>query len=153
MKFELKKPCKNCPFLKDSVSPFNKGWLSSHRAQGIVDSLVKDGGTFPCHKTVNYDYEDDIAELEELGEEEAAKNIYKKKIEGSQYCAGALILMLKIDNPSQMTQIAQRLGLFKEEELLDKDKVVDSIEEFVNMHGNSLDTVIEQRACDKGTDK
>ena len=140
MRFDLKKPCKNCPFLKPSVQPMNKGWLSKERAQGIIDNLLHQGGTFPCHKTTNID--DDFNYDVEFESEEAAREAeteaWHRNVSGSQYCAGALILMLKCGNPSQMTQIAQRLNLFNADELIDRDKVVENLEEFVNMHDRKL---------------
>lgn len=41
----VKKPCKNCPFRKDS----QKGWLGKERAEEISKAE-----TFVCHKTVDY---------------------------------------------------------------------------------------------------
>ena len=40
----LKKPCKDCPFRKDSM----KGWLGKHR---IIEILQQD--SFVCHKNTN----------------------------------------------------------------------------------------------------
>lgn len=140
MRFDLKKPCKNCPFLKASVQPANKGWLSKGRAQGIIDSLLYHGGTFPCHKTTRMDdeFDHDLEYASEEAAREAEKEAWRRNVAGSQYCAGALILMLKCGNPSQMTQFAQRLNFFNEEELIDRDKVVENLEEFVNMHDHNL---------------
>lgn len=39
-----KKPCKDCPFRKDSL----KGWLGSERMAEILDQ-----GSFVCHKTLH----------------------------------------------------------------------------------------------------
>ena len=47
MKFNLKKPCKNCPFRKDS----EKSWLGKKRAEGIAETITSGKGTFSCHKT------------------------------------------------------------------------------------------------------
>ena len=40
----VKKPCADCPFRKDSL----KGWLGKERMAGILD-----GDSFVCHKTLN----------------------------------------------------------------------------------------------------
>ena len=47
--YHVKKPCKNCPFRKDTL----KGWLGKERAKEIVHS-----DTFVCHKTTNKKQED-----------------------------------------------------------------------------------------------
>nr|WP_137887661.1 hypothetical protein [Pseudomonas sp. 2FE] len=45
----LKKPCANCPFLKEGAIPLSRG-----RLEGIISTLVEDDqSTFPCHKTVH----------------------------------------------------------------------------------------------------
>lgn len=43
----LKKPCVNCPFLKEGAISLRPG-----RLEGIVDNLMRDDmSSFPCHKT------------------------------------------------------------------------------------------------------
>lgn len=45
----LKRPCSNCPFLKDDAIELMDG-----RMEGIIDSLMTDDhSTFMCHKTVH----------------------------------------------------------------------------------------------------
>lgn len=51
MKFHLKRPCRDCPFLKTS------GYLRQDRAAEIAHALQNDA-SFACHKTVDYDEED-----------------------------------------------------------------------------------------------
>lgn len=50
---------------------------------------------FPCHKTTKFD---------DNGEWVPSKN--------EIHCAGALILLEKVDCPSQMMRIAERLGIY-----------------------------------------
>lgn len=88
MDFKLKRPCSNCPFRTDIVFP-----LSADRAREIADSLEQE--TFPCHKTVDYGLEDPVDQLND----------------GTQHCAGAAIMRLKMNRPGRMIQIAERLGL------------------------------------------
>ena len=64
MNFRLKSPCKDCPFLKDSA------YLSAARINEIFEYARSDDVLFPCHKTVDADLEDDIAEFRELIDEE-----------------------------------------------------------------------------------
>jgi hypothetical protein len=89
MKFNLKKPCKDCPFRSDINI-----YLTLPRVLEICRSLVN-GGTFPCHKTT---------ESREDGELEAT--------EKSEHCAGALIFLEKQNMPNQMMRIAERLRLY-----------------------------------------
>lgn len=46
MRFDLKKPCKDCPFTKGNC--FEQG-LPRKRVQQIIDDISSDK-TFPCHK-------------------------------------------------------------------------------------------------------
>lgn len=49
MNFNLKKPCANCPFLKEGAIELRPG-----RVEGIqADLLANDFSTFQCHKTVH----------------------------------------------------------------------------------------------------
>ena len=88
MDFKLKHPCAGCPFRTDITFGFTR-----ERAQEIAASL--EDGTFPCHKTVDYALEDPCDQLNE----------------GTQHCAGAAIMRLKMGRPGRMLQIAERLGL------------------------------------------
>lgn len=50
MKFDLKKPCGNCPFIKGTSMVLRPG-----RMLGIVRALRNDYTVFPCHKTTRFD--------------------------------------------------------------------------------------------------
>ncbi len=103
MKYTLKRPCADCPFRAD-IQPF----LHPGRVEEIQDVLAV-GGTFACHKTVDYDKTD------EDGEPLPGK--------GEHFCAGALILMEKeyADNGgcayNQQVRFAMRFGLFNPDTL------------------------------------
>ena len=110
MKFDLKKPCADCPFRSDIA-----GYLTEGRAEEIVEIISERDGTFSCHKTNTYD--------EESGEMvETAK---------SQHCAGALIFLEKHDNPSQLMRIAERLGLYDRRKLDMSAPVFDEADDFI----------------------
>ena len=52
MKFDLKRPCANCPHRTDCL----KGWLGRVRATeiaGYAQDSVSGGKTFPCHKATD----------------------------------------------------------------------------------------------------
>ena len=88
MKFDLIRPCDNCPFRSDKVA-----YLSEERVREICDSLLCDM-TFSCHKTNSYD-DDGVVETKD-----------------SQHCAGALIFLERINRPNQLMRIAERLGFY-----------------------------------------
>lgn len=122
MKFNLKKPCKDCPFRNDK--PHQKGWLGKERASRIYNGLIG-GDCFPCHKTHNYT--DD-----ELGDGQFVHQ------EGHQFCAGALIMLEneKTTHQSQALRMAVRLGLYNPNDL-DKDSpIFKDGEEFIDWHGD-----------------
>lgn len=101
MRFDLKRPCKQCPFLRGN------SFLHPERAREIANYALTDNETFVCHKTID-----------------------KKE----QHCAGALLLSERHGRPNAMHQIAQRLGIYKPEELLDAD-IYESAEEMKDGHG------------------
>jgi hypothetical protein len=88
MNFDLTAPCKDCPFRTDITF-----YLDTERVEGICDSLTE-GATFSCHKTNSFD--DDNGEA-----------IETKK---TQHCAGALIMLEKMEQPNQMMRIMERVG-------------------------------------------
>ena len=88
---DLRGPCDNCPFLTTGAGVA----LTGGRWREIQDTLVREQGHFPCHKTV--DYSDDGA---------------GKVTPKSQHCAGALIVLERIGKPNQWMRIAERLGLY-----------------------------------------
>lgn len=99
--FELKIPCKDCPFVCGSSTNTT---LAEGRIEGIIDDLHADK-TFSCHKTINYDDRDDTS--------------------NNQFCAGAMNYLIKEGIPNQPMQIAQRLGLMDTSKLKGKEKIID----------------------------
>ena len=107
MKYEMKTPCPLCPFRTD-VEPF----LLVARVEEILNSLVQ--AEFPCHKTTATDDE---------GETFVPKD--------AQHCAGALILLEKMEQPSQMMRICERLGMYDRTQLDMAAPVYDDAEEML----------------------
>lgn len=103
MKYDLKKPCQNCPFLKGT--PMR---LLPERAKEVLDNMLSyNGGYFACHKTT---------ESDEEGDAQATTN--------SSHCAGALIFAEKQGNATQMMRIDERLGFYDHRVLMtDKNTV------------------------------
>lgn len=94
MNYKLTHPCDNCPFLRDK--PFG---LHKARCEEIVHSLLSDG-SFPCHKTIEYDEEGEASHTPT-----------------TQHCAGAMILLEKLERPNQMMRIAERLWMYDRSKL------------------------------------
>lgn len=117
MHYKLKTPCKDCPYRKD-LKPSLKGWLGRSRAEELATQVLRHGNNFPCHKTTNLDGADGY-----------------EYHEGESQCAGAGIMQLKANNPSQWMQISERMGFdvgFKQLDL--NAPVFDSAEEFIEFH-------------------
>lgn len=96
MNFDLKRPCKDCPFRTDVIP-----YLRPSRAREITDSLIRQQGTFSCHKTNDFGGDDGEA-------------IETSK---TQHCAGATIMLEKLGRPNQLMRIAERLGVYDRKKL------------------------------------
>jgi hypothetical protein len=94
MYFDLKTPCKGCPFRTDC----RPHWLSRARAFEIAQSIQKRGHTFPCHKTTEHDEDDNFV-----------------RTGNEQHCAGALLVLMQDGGlmSNQMLRIAANLRLFQ----------------------------------------
>lgn len=107
MKFDLIRPCADCPFRTDTQFHFRPG-----RAEEIVRSVVEGDLTFPCHKTIH------------------GRGRKRRRID-RQMCAGALILHEKLGKPNWRIRYAHALGLYDPSRLVMASPVVESIEQFV----------------------
>lgn len=87
MNFNLKKPCKGCPFRRDCLP----GWLGEPRAEEIAGAILNGNKTFACHETTG---------------------AVRRKRGVESHCAGALALVELTGEPNAMMQIAERLGLW-----------------------------------------
>lgn len=81
MKYDLKSPCKNCPFRTDKTAI---RFACRERAEEIEESAYRRG--FPCHLSAHNTSDED----EENGGYEA--------VETSQHCVGYIIMMFKEGN-------------------------------------------------------
>lgn len=88
MPYRMTTPCPECPFRNDIPA-----YLRAERVREIARSLER--AEFPCHKTTTTNDE---------GEHVRTDN--------ETHCAGALILLEKIDRPSQMMRIARQLKIY-----------------------------------------
>lgn len=101
--FEVKRPCKDCPFVKGSSTNIT---LAEGRIKEIINELHSDK-SFSCHKTVNYN-----------NVEDTSKN---------NFCAGAMNYLIKEGKPNQPMQIAERLGLLDTSALRGQEGIIDII--------------------------
>jgi hypothetical protein len=99
VKFNLKKPCKDCPFIQGSTTNVT---LAEGRLKEIAGSLMQ-GMSFTCHKTL---------ELESSRQE---------------HCAGALQYLEREEKPNQIMRIAERIGLYDHTKLEQCPNLIASI--------------------------
>jgi hypothetical protein len=100
MNFDLRRPCTDCPFLKEGGIR-----LRTERAKDIADMMLsRDGGSFACHKTT-----------EAGGSDGPVK-----------HCAGALIFAEKHQVATQIMRIAERVNMYDHTKLVDQDRVFDT---------------------------
>lgn len=111
MHFDLKRPCKDCPFRKDVV-----GYLKKGRAQEILDAILREDQTFTCHKTITG---------ERIEDESGEPIAYAPGVK-DQHCAGALIMEKRYGWPNRMPRIAISFGLFDPDALRDEEVVFES---------------------------
>lgn len=113
MKYDLTKPCSNCPFRND-IKPF----LSKARAKQISSGLLNNI-PFTCHKTTT-----------EKGLSVDNRN--------TRHCAGALIVLEKLGQPHQMMRISERLGLYDCRKLEMESPVFDNFKQFIKANNESF---------------
>ena len=89
MKFDLTRPCKDCPFRSDIP-----GYLTKARAREIIEAITRQQATFTCHKTNKFEDGETI------------------ETRDSQHCAGALIFLERLDRPNQMMRWMERIGVY-----------------------------------------
>lgn len=121
MRYDLVRPCPHCPFRTDG-----DGYLRGERARELATSIAR-GAEFVCHNTTVDDPDD---ESERMATAE------------SQFCAGALIAMLREEAPNQMVRVAVRLGLLDLDKL-DMDAPVGTLNDFIRRHAGDEDEEIE----------
>jgi hypothetical protein len=106
--YSLKKPCANCPFLKDKSKAID---LHPERVPGIVkDLLTGEATSFSCHKTVHNRKTGGTWTEDEDGNE-----VYEQSGNEKQ-CAGSLIMMQKLGVENQLMQVMRRMHVYNPED-------------------------------------
>lgn len=108
--FDLKKPCRNCPFKKGQGELFN---LGVERCLEIFNAP-----SFQCHKTIDYD----------RWESERGRQGDKP-----QQCVGVMSLLHRANLPSNIMRVAERIG-HTDFSTLDHSQVYDNIAEALEAH-------------------
>lgn len=127
MDYTMVRPCAKCPF-RDDITPY----LTEDRVYEIGYAL--ENGTFPCHETVDYSNES-WYDGDEYDEDEP----YYVPTGDEKHCAGAMIMLEKMEMPSQMMRICERLKnddgtLMYDRDKLDMDSpVYDNIDEMASV--------------------
>lgn len=106
MNFKMKKPCANCPFLKEGAIELAKGRLES-----IIESLMNDHNHFQCHKTVHG------KQGGEWFEDENGEERYEPSGNESQ-CVGSMIYLLKAKAPNVTMRLAASFKMLSFDELM-----------------------------------
>lgn len=121
--FNLKTPCKNCPFRTDCP----QGWLGTRRAAQIANALESDQ-FFPCHETTDSD-------------DEGSACVVQK----TQACAGATVLLEKLNLPNQMMRICEGLGDYDPKKMDMEAPVFGDFDEFIEHHTPGKDSPFRHR--------
>lgn len=103
MNFKLKKPCNNCPFLKEGAIDLSPG-----RLEGIITTLMDDQNHFLCHKTV-YNAKTGGNRNEDTGR-------YEHSGEESQ-CVGSMVYLLKTGRPNVSMRLGAALKILSYDEM------------------------------------
>jgi hypothetical protein len=96
----MKRPCNECPFLKDGEGK-NPVRLVPERVEEVWESTRHNGPSFPCHKTVSFD--DDG---------------HRRRSSNEALCMGAVLAGVKSgEGPHQLGRIHLRISRFTDEQL------------------------------------
>lgn len=112
MHYNLTKPCNNCPFRSDKLF-----YLHPER----VEEIAFGDGPFMCHKTVNYP-DDDEGQVTDK----------------SEHCAGLLIMLEHMEQPSQIMRIAERLGMYDRHKLDMGAPVYEHVDDYIEQLDNEM---------------
>ena len=107
MNLNLKKPCKNCPFLKVGAIELRRG-----RVDAIARGLIEDDtNPFLCHKTVYSKKSDGVTV-----EHEDGSTTYQPGKKDS-VCAGSMVFLLKARSPNVAMRMGAAFGMIDFKEL------------------------------------
>lgn len=108
--FDLKSPCKTCPFRKGNGPKFQ---LSERRIREIAEATA-----FQCHNTVDY----------------SAETREGRSGDKPQQCAGLMAILHREKQPNAIMQVGQRLGSFNPGELDPRAECYESLQIAIQEH-------------------
>lgn len=120
--FDLKRPCKTCPFRKGQGERFQ---LQRSRLDEIAT-----GPAFQCHGTIDY------STFEEEG-------TWSSKKSGPQQCAGLMAVLHREGKPNQIMQVASRLIGFDPATLDPRQEAYDSLAQAISAHVGQRTTGVD----------
>jgi hypothetical protein len=125
MKFNLTRPCKDCPFRTDCPT----GWLG-RSAERIAAELTREDKTFACHKTTG------------------VETPWLAPPADDSQCAGALLMLQQANklHDNWRFRLAQQMKILDMSKLKTNIPVFESPEAFVNHHKNS-DMYSDNHSC------
>ena len=116
MKMTMTAPCKRCPFRND-IRPY----IREGRAREIASGLTGGNATFTCHETT-------VAVERGDGESEMVNG------PNAQHCAGALIMLEHMAQPTQLMRIYERTSGYDASKLNMAAPVYRSARAFIAAH-------------------
>lgn len=125
MKMDMITPCAQCPFRSDVIP-----YLRAARVEEIGEALLAQQLTFTCHKTLDDSHFD-----QEVDED--SEPLYQPGPD-DQHCAGALILLEKLNRPNQWMRIAERIGIYDRTKLRMDAPVFESFEAMAQAQARPL---------------
>jgi hypothetical protein len=102
--FSIRKPCSDCPFLKE-----NREMLRPGRLEGIIRTL-HDNKPFHCHKTIDY-----------------SQDTKEKQVEHAKYCAGSMVYLEKAGNTNVPMRLGRMLGVYDPSKLSGHSDVIEPL--------------------------
>lgn len=117
MKFDLHRPCSDCPFRSDIDF-----YLSPARVLDILTGVLQEQETFTCHHTIS-------GQRRRQGYTPGAND---------QHCAGILLLIHHEGFAHSMLQIAERLGWYDPAQLDRTAPAFATVESLLEHFGTSL---------------
>ena len=105
MNMNLKSPCNNCPFRTDNVFL----GLDPERKQEIWTTITDRQATFTCHKTT------------------------QRSEREQEHCAGAMIVLERMDRPNQWMRWMERLGEYDRTKLNMDAPLVETLDEWIEL--------------------
>lgn len=113
MQRHLVRPCANCPFRTD-----REFYLHPARRREIARGLLNDQD-FACHKTTK-SVEDDEGFEDMVIDDDT-----------TEACAGAMIVLEKMNRPTQMMRIEERIGFYDASKLVMDSPVYKNLNAFI----------------------